>query len=138
MHAAENGRTVAGAIHEVRDELKDFVQTRIDMLRNELRDRVRAWKLALPTMVVGLVLLATAWFVLTAALIAVIAAGFYPNRFAYFFAFLIVGVAYALAGAVCAAFAVRQLKEQGLVPHRTLKILRDDANWLQTEARSQA
>lgn len=131
----ENGRTLAGVITEFKDELKEFIATRVDMAKSELRDKMQAWKTALPLIVVGLVLLATGWFVLTAALIAIIAVAFRPSPFAYFFAFIIVGVAYAFAGVVCAAFAWRELAEQGIVPHRTVKVLQDDKVWLQTETR---
>jgi VIT1/CCC1 family predicted Fe2+/Mn2+ transporter len=134
--AVENNRSLAEVIVEVKGEIKDFAQTRFDMLRSELQERRRTWKTALPTIAVGVVLLATAWFVLTAALIAVLAAAFYPSRFAYFFSCLIVGLLYAIAGAIMAGLAVRTLKERGLVPQRTIKVLREDAAWMQTEARS--
>jgi VIT1/CCC1 family predicted Fe2+/Mn2+ transporter len=133
----ENGRTLAGVMAELKDELKDFLQTRYDMLRAELRDKASAWKVALPLIAIGIVLLATAWLVLTAALIAIIAMAFYPSPFAYFFAFVIVGVVDLLAGGMCVAFAVRGLKAQGIVPVRTMKVLKEDQVWLQTEARSQ-
>jgi uncharacterized membrane protein YqjE len=94
--------------------------------------------MAVPLIAVALLLVLTAWLVLTGALIVVIAAAFYPSRFAYFFAFIIVGVVYALAGSIAGAFAWRELKEQGMVPHRTLQVLKDDRVWLQTEARGQA
>lgn len=133
----ENGRTLAGVIAELKDELREFVQVRFDMLRAELRDKVKTWRMALPLILTALVLLATAWLVLTAALVAVIAAAFYPSRLAYFFALAIVGVAYTLGGGIGAAFALRGLKAQGLMPRRTAKVLNDDKIWLQTEARSQ-
>ncbi len=131
----ENGRTLAGVMTELKDELKEFVATRIDMAKSELRDKMTAWKASLPLIVIGLVLLGTAWFVLTAALISIVAMAFRAHPFAYFFAFVIVGVAYAFAGVVCAAFAWRELAEQGIVPHRTMKVLQDDKVWLQAETR---
>ncbi len=137
MPVVENGRTLAGVVTELKDELRDFLQTRLDMLRSELHDKMRSWKLALPMIAVALVLLGTCWLVLTGALVAIIATAFYPSPFAPFFALIIVGVAYLLAGAVCASFAFRELKEQGIVPRRTIQVLKDDRVWLQTEARSQ-
>ncbi len=134
----ENGRTLAGVMAEFKDELKEFIATRVDMARSELRDKITAWKTSLPLIAIGLVLLGTAWFVLTAALIAIIAVAFRPHPFAYFFAFVIVGVVYALSGVVCAAFAWRELSEQGIVPQRTVKVLQDDKVWLQTETRRAA
>jgi hypothetical protein len=133
----ENGRTLAGVISEFKDEIKDFVQTRIYMLQSELRDKLTAWKSALPLIAVALVLVLTAWLVLTAALIAIVAVPFLPSPYAYFFAFLIVGMVYLIGGGVCASFAMRQLKEQGIMPQRTVKILKDDKIWLQTEAKTQ-
>jgi hypothetical protein len=88
--------------------------------------------------VTALVLLITTWLVLTGALIALIAAAFYPSRFAYFFGFLIVGIVYAVAGSIAGLFAYRELKEKGIVPQRTMQVLKDDRVWLQTEARGQA
>lgn len=133
----ENGRTLAGVVAELKDELKDFAQTRISMLRSELRDKAASWKTALPMIAVGLVLLMTGWLVLTAALICVIAVAFRGSPYAYFFSTLIVAVAYLLAGTVCGTFAYREFKEKGIVPERTIKVLKDDQLWLQTEARTQ-
>ena len=133
----ENGRTLAGVVAEVKAELKEFIQTRVDMLRAEMRQTVSAWKTALPLIAIGVAFLGTAWLVFTAALVAILAAAFYPNRFAYFFAFVIVGVAYALIGAICATFALREIKEREIVPRRTLRVLKEDQLWLQSEARTQ-
>ncbi len=133
----ENGRTLAGVAAELKDELKDFATTRIEMMKSEMRDKLRAWKMAVPLIAIGLLLALTAWFVLTAALIAIIAVPFLPSPFAYFFAFIIVGVVYLLGGTICAIFAYREMKEQGVMPERTIKVLKDDRVWLQTEARSQ-
>ncbi|MFB3917944.1 MAG: phage holin family protein [Terriglobales bacterium] len=133
----ENGRTLAGVVAELRDQLKEFVATRISMLRSELKDKASAWKIALPLIVVALVLFGTAWLVLTGALIAIIAAAFAPSPFAPFFALIIVGVAYALLGVICASFGIREFRESGVIPHRTLRVLKEDQIWLQTEARTQ-
>ncbi len=133
----EETRTVAGVVAELKDELKDFINTRIELLRGELRDKLRSYKLALPVAAAGALLLGTAWLILTGALIAIISAAFYPNRFGPFFALIIVGVAYALGGAICLAYVVREVKDQGLMPKRSIQVLKDDAVWLQSEAKTQ-
>jgi len=135
MPALGSERPLAAVIAEVKEEARDFVQTRVHMLRFELRDKVRTWKIALPMAGCGLTLLVTAWLVFTAALIAILAAAFYPSRFAYFFALLIVGGAYGLGGGMCAAQAFRSVKSQRVLPERTVKVLKDDAEWLRSEAR---
>ena len=44
-----NGRTVAEVLNEFKEELKEFVGTRGQMLRSEMQEKVGAWKTALPT-----------------------------------------------------------------------------------------
>ncbi|MFB3813662.1 MAG: phage holin family protein [Terriglobales bacterium] len=135
--AVEDTRTMAGVIAELKDEAKDFARTRLEILRTEYRDKIKAWKMAVPLLAVAAVLLLTAWLVFTGALISIIAAAFYPSRLAAFFGFVIVAVAYALGGVVCYSFARREIKEQGIVPERSIKVLKDDAAWLQSEAKTQ-
>lgn len=133
----ENGRTLAGVISEVKEEVKEFLRTRMSMLVSEMRDKVAAVKIAAPLIIGGLVLLGTAWFILTAALIQIIAIAFYPSRYAVFFALIIVGVVYLLSGTIMASFAIRELKERGIMPVRTIRVLKEDQVWLQTEAKQQ-
>ncbi len=132
-----NDRSVAGVLAEMKDEIKDFIQTRLDMLKSEMKEKLSLLKTAVPLIVVGLVFGVTAWFVLTAALISIVALAFYPNRFAYFLSLLIVGAVYLVIGALSASFAVRELRQSGLKPERTIRVLKEDQVWLQTEARHQ-
>ena len=132
-----NGRSLAGVVAEFKEELKEFFDTRVAMLKSELQQKAKSFKASLPSALIGVVLLATGWLVMTGALVAVIAAAFYPSRWAYFFAFLIVGCVYLLAGGVMALFAYRSIRQTGVAPERTLKVLKDDRVWLQTEAREQ-
>lgn len=133
----ENGRSLGGVISELKDEAKEFVQTRIDMLRSEMKDKISSFKVAAVLIAGALFLGLTAWFVLTAALISIIAIAFQPNSFAYFFAFVIVGVAYLLIAAVIGSFAVRELKQRGIMPERTIRVLKQDQIWIQNEAKQQ-
>ncbi len=130
-------RSVAGVLAEIKDEAKEFMRTRLDMLRSEMKEKMSTVKTAVPLIAIGLVFGVTAWFVLTAALISIVALAFYPNRFAYFFSLIIVGIAYLVIGAVSATFAVRELRQGGLKPERTIRVLKEDQVWLQTEARQQ-
>ncbi len=134
---ANGERSVAGVLAEIKEEVKEFVQTRIEMLKSEMKDKISSWKTAVPLIAIGLVFAATAWFVLTAALISIIAEAFYPSRFAYFFSFVIVGVVYALVGVISATFAMRELRQHGVMPERTVRVLKQDQVWIQTEARQQ-
>ncbi len=132
-----NGRTLAGVVAELKDEFKEFINTRIAMLRSELKEKVSVWKLALPSLVVGVVLLATCWLLLTAAIVAAIYVAFAGNPFAAAIALAIMGVAYAVVGGMAVSFAIRDLKENGVVPKRTIRVLKDDQVWIANEAKVQ-
>ncbi len=132
-----NGRTLAGVVAELKDELKEFIQTRTAMLASELKDTLGAWKVALPTIVIGAVLLATAWLLLTGAIVAAIAVAFGDNPFAAAVALAIVGVAYLIGGGIAVSFAVRELRERGIMPKRTMRVLKDDKIWITNEAKVQ-
>lgn len=133
----ENGRSLAGVVNELKDEFKEFVQTRIAMLKSEMQDKVASWKTAGIMIAIAALLGLTAWLLITGALVSAIAAAFYPSRFAYFFAFIIVGVVYLLIAGVIGAFAASEIKKRGVMPQRTIRVLKQDQVWLQNEARQQ-
>ncbi len=133
----ENGRSLAGVVSELKDELKEFANTRIEMFKSEMNDKVSSLKIAAILIAAGAFLGITAWFVLTAALISIIATAFVPSVYAYFFGLVIVGVAYLLVGAIMATFALREIRQRGLKPERTIRVLKQDQIWLQSEARQQ-
>jgi len=135
--ANENGRSLASVIAELKDEFKSFLETRLNMLSSELRDKVAAWKTAMPMIAVGALLLLTAWFLLTGALVALIYVAFWGNPYGPAIALAIVGGGYLLFGAIAAIFAYRSLSETGVVPKRTLRVLREDRLWLANEVRTQ-
>ncbi len=130
-------KSIAEVIEDLKQDLQDFAATRIGMLRSELHEKLQAWKMALPVLIIGIMLLATAWLVLTGFLISIVAAAFSPAPWSYTVSFLIVGMLYGIIGAAAAYLAWRQLKEKGLKPERTIKVLKEDRIWLQTEAKTQ-
>jgi hypothetical protein len=132
-----NRRNLAGVVAEMKDELKEFLGTRVAMLMSELKDKASAWKMALPTIVIGLALLGTSWLLLTAALVAAVYVAFAGNPFAAAIAFAIVFVVYAVLGGIAVLFAVHDLREHGVVPQRTLRVLKDDQVWIANEAKVQ-
>src|SRR6185437_16873395 len=128
-----NGRSFAGVVNEVKDELKEFLQTRIAMLKSELGEKMRTFKAALPMLATAIVFLATAFLLLTLCLVALISVAFYGDPFRWFFSFLIVGVLYSIIGGMTAVFGLKELRAQGLMPKKTIKVLKEDQIWLQHE-----
>jgi len=133
----ENGRTLAGVVADLKEEFKAFVSTRVSMARSEMNEKIATWKRSLPMMVMGAVLLLTSWFLLTAAIVAAIYVAFAGNPWAAFLAFIITCVGYAVFGGIAVLFGIRSLREVGMAPKRTLKVLKDDQIWISNEARAQ-
>ncbi|HWR36046.1 MAG TPA: phage holin family protein [Clostridia bacterium] len=131
------GRSFAELLTEFKEELKEFANTRFQMLRAELTEKAGAWKAAVPMLAICGVLLLFAFMLLTGALVALIALAFANHPWAYALSFAIVGVIYLLAGGAAGAYGYRTIKANGMAPERTMRILKQDQVWLQTEARTQ-
>ena len=136
-NAESHGPTLAGIVAEIRDEAKQFVQTRVEMFKTEFQEKVSAWKAGALLAAVGLLFLGTAYLLLTLALVGLVAVAFWGSPYAWFLAFLIVGVFWGMIGGVVAFLAVREFRSQGLAPKKTIEVLREDKIWLQSEAGSQ-
>lgn len=133
----ENGKTLAGVVAELKEESKHFVSTRVAMLQAEMKEKVSAWKMALPMVVVGALLLGTAWLLLTGAIVAVVYVAFEGSAWAAFLSLIIVCVAYAIFGALAFWVARSKFQQAGVTPKRTLRVLKDDQIWISNEARAQ-
>ena len=136
-YAVRDERSLAEIVAEIKDELKEFIQTRVALLQSEFKDNMSSLKRALPLAGMALVLLGTAYLLLTLALVALVAVAFWGNPYAWFFALLIVGGVWLLFGAMLAFFAYNQFRSHGLMPKKTVEVLKADKMWLENQARSQ-
>jgi uncharacterized membrane protein YqjE len=118
---------------EMKGELLEFLTTRVELLRSEIQESVAAVKSAAPVAVIAVVLLMTAYLLLTLAVVGLIAVAFVGNPYAWFFAFLIVGGAWALFGVIAAFLALRSLRKLGLFPKKTIEVLKADKVWIDRE-----
>ena len=136
---AENSHTVrsiASIAAEMKQEIKEFIDTRVAMLKAELRDKVAHWKIAAPLALAGVVLVCTAYLFITLSLVA-LAAVFINSQYRYFFAFLGVGILWALCGGLALYIAKREFELHRLMPEKTIEVLKGDKIWLQREAGNQ-
>jgi Putative Actinobacterial Holin-X, holin superfamily III len=130
-------KTVADVVSDLKTELQEFLSTRVAMLRSELGAKLETVKTAMPMLIVGLLLLVTAWLAFTGFLVAIIAEALEPRPWAYVVSFLIVAFVYALVGSVAAMAAWKKMNATGVKPERTIRMLEQDRIWLQTEAKTQ-
>lgn len=129
-------RSLAAVINEIRDEVKSFVTTRIEMMKAELHETMKAVKVALPLAVLAIALLSVAGLLFTAAVVVLIAHAFMGNPYAWLLAFVIVGAVWTIFAGVAGFFAYSQLRSG--FPKRTVEVLKADKTWLQNEARMSA
>lgn len=128
-------RSVADVLLEIKNELRDFAETRYELFRSELNDGLSTVKSAAPLAMAAGLFFATAYALLTLALVAVIAVAFWSSPYHWFFAFLIVGVAWAITGGILAFLVRNDFRSHGLFPKKTVEVLKRDKRWLQNEAK---
>ncbi|HET9183470.1 MAG TPA: phage holin family protein [Candidatus Angelobacter sp.] len=129
-------KSIGTVVSETKQELKEFIQTRIAILKSEFAEKARTWKYSIPMLLLAGALLLAAWIVLTFALVALLAGIFFPSPYSWLFGALIVGVAYLLVGGTVGWFAYSELSSVGVAPQRTMEVLKQDQVWIQNEART--
>jgi uncharacterized membrane protein YqjE len=135
-HELKNGRSVSTIVSEMKEDLKEFVQTRIEMLKRELQEKLARLKIAGPLAGAALVLILTAYLLITMALAALVAAFLPANPFRWAIGFGAVGVLWGLLGLAAAYMAKRELEPKTLAPKRTISVLKGDKIWLQREVKN--
>ncbi len=130
-------RPLGEVLNDLKLELKDFIQTRIQMLRSEMNEKLGTLKASAPALVLGAVMGLAAFMLFTLALVFLIAMAFEGQPWQYALSFGIVFAIYALISAVSISFAINAIRSRGLTPDRTIKVLKQDQIWAQTEARSE-
>ena len=129
-------KSIATVLAETKEELKEFLSTRVAMLRAEVREKTSMWKQAVVMLAIAVVLLVAAWMTLTFALIALFHALFITSVYSWLYAGLIVGGIYLAIGGLVGWFGYSELRAAGVKPTRTLEVLKQDQVWIQNEARS--
>jgi len=129
-------KSIATILAETKDELKQFVTTRLNILKAEMDEKISRLKSVIPLAVVAVLFLISGWMVFTFALIALLHALFVPSAYAWLWASLIVTAVYLLVGGIAGWLAYSEIKATNLTPTRTLKVLQQDQVWIQNEART--
>lgn len=132
-----NGRSLTSTLTEMKIELLDFLDTRIELLKTELQEKGKILKAAAPLGALGALLLVTAYLLFTLALVSLVVVAFQDNPYRWFFAFLIVAFAWAVFGGIAVYFAKRELEMNTLLPQRTIDVLKGDKIWIQAEVKNQ-
>jgi uncharacterized membrane protein YqjE len=129
-----NNRSLAAIVSEIREELKEFLNTRVQMMKSEFHEALGAFRVALPLALISLVLVGIGSLLLTAAVVTLVASAFAGSPYAWLFAFVIVGVLWIAFGAITAFIAYNQIRSLGGFPKHTVEVLKADKVWIESEA----
>jgi uncharacterized membrane protein YqjE len=129
-------KPIASSLAELREDLKSFFQTRFELLRAEISEKTRAWKGPAVLIAVAALMLVSCWFAFVFSLVAVLHAWIAGTNFSWFWAGLIVTLFLLLAGGAIGAAAYAGIRSAGLKPTRTLRVLKQDREWVQRQTRA--
>jgi len=133
----DNGSRSLGAIlADIVDELQEFVNTRIQMVKSELHETLSAVSVAVPLGLLALILAATGFLLLTAAGVFLVALAFAGSAYAWFYAFVMVGVVWIAFASITAFFAYNGFRARAKFPKHTVEVLKADKVWIESEART--
>lgn len=130
-------RPLGEVLNDLKTELKDFISTRIQMLKSEMDEKVGTLKASAPAIVIGAVLAVTAWVLFSLALVFLISMAFQGQPYQYALSFGIVAVIYGISGAVAIGYGYSNIKSRSMAPERTLRVLKQDQIWIKTEAKTE-
>ncbi|HLW55614.1 MAG TPA: phage holin family protein [Candidatus Angelobacter sp.] len=126
-------KSFAASLAELKDDLKNFVQTRIELLRAEISETLSAWKGPALLFAIAALMLLSSWFAMVFTLVAVLHSWIARTDFGWFWAGLIVTLFMLLAGVSLAAAGYAGLESKSLKPKRTLRVLKQDQEWVQKQ-----
>jgi hypothetical protein len=129
-------KSFADSLTEIKEEVKNVVQTRAQLLKAETAEKWGVWKRSLILLAVAGVLLLTCWFTLAFSLVALFRGLLTSDGYAWFWGGVIAGILFLGGGLAAGATGIRRMKSSGLTPARTLKVLQQDRDWAQKQVRS--
>lgn len=129
-------KSIAAVIAETKEELKRFVQTRAQLLQAETKEKLQAWKRSIILLAMAAVFLLTAWITLVFAVVALLRSWIISGSYEWFWGALIVGGILLVGGLVAGNAGRKGMKAAGMAPTRTLRILKQDQEWIQRQSRT--
>ena len=133
--AHAHGRPLGDILLEIKDELLEFVETRIRLLHSEFEETLQSARTSLPLVAAAIILLGTAYLLLVAALVGLVSLAFVDSPSRWPLSFLIVGSLWLIAGLVTAVLARNSFRERVSFPRKTIEVLKADGLWIHDEGK---
>jgi uncharacterized membrane protein YqjE len=121
------------------DELTELFDTKLALLRVELKEEVSTYTRGAVAIVIGGVVVAVGFALLNVAVAFLISTIFESSNFTqpvrYALGFIITSLIYLVGGGVVIVITRNRLARIGVVPKRTVAELERDKEWLQSEVK---
>ena len=128
--AAENGRSLAGVLADIVDNVQQIIRAEVRLARVEVGEEIgRAGRGVFIAAAGAVVCLLALGFVLLAAVYAL------STVWPPWAAALTVGLAAAVAGGLALSAGISRLKKVNLAPPKTIATLQENVQWAKTQAR---
>jgi uncharacterized membrane protein YqjE len=135
MNTYDERKPIGELLQSLKHELSEFISTRVQIAIAEMKEKTTAWKAAVPLLGAALLFAWMAFTCLTFAFVALIAESL-TGDYAWAVAAGIVAVAYIVIGGIAGWLGYSELKDESIVPERTLRVLKADQNWIKNETRA--
>lgn len=127
-------KSLASTVAEIKEDLKIFLQTRFELLRTEMTEKIRNWREPALLFTLAALMLVSSWFSLVFSLIALMRSWIEGLPFGWFWGGLVVAIFFLLAAGAMAAAGYAGMPNT-LKPTRTLRVLKQDQEWVQKQTR---
>jgi len=137
-------RSIAEVLREMKAEASAFVNTRYELLLAEVKDRAATLKHSLPMLAVAVVFtmgtFATLTFTLVSLIAGLVRGAAEPNstlaNLAWAIGAACICVLYACIAGAFGYAGYKRLTAQSMMPERTIRVLKQDQQWIKNEARA--
>lgn len=130
-----NEKSVAEVLREMKTETLAFVNTRYELLMAELREKTAAWKKSIPMLAIALVFAMGTFATFTFTVVSLIASAV-GGDYRWPIGAGIVFVCYGCIAAGLGMAGYKRLTAQSVIPERTIRVLKQDQQWIKNETRA--
>jgi uncharacterized membrane protein YqjE len=134
-HTYDERKPIGELLQSLKQELSEFISTRVQIAIAEMKEKTAAWKAAVPLLGAALLFAVMSLVCLTLAFISLIAESL-SSDYAWAIASAIVFVVYLIIAGIAGWLGYSELKDESIVPERTLRVLKADQNWIKNETRA--
>ena len=132
-------QSVGSLLKQLRDDSTTLIRDEIALAKTEMREKAAVYGRNIVGLIAGALIGYAALVVILLAVGSLITEGLIgagiDPAMAHFLGLTIVGVVVAIVSIILVSTAIKRLRNEGLVPERTVETLRNDKEWVKQQIR---